>query len=65
MTVYVRPKKSEEKPDKTKKIRKKVPKELIYEMRHGSPIYYKDYDKVLTGEKNWMKLWEAVRFRHF
>ncbi len=51
MTVYVRPKKSEEKPDKTKKIRKKVPKELIYEMRHGSPIYYKDYDKVLTGEK--------------
>ena len=31
--------------------RKKVPKELIYEMRKGSPIYYRDYDKVLSGEK--------------
>ena len=30
---------------------KRVPKELIYEMRYGSPIYYRDYDKVLTGEK--------------
>jgi len=34
-----------------KKTRKTVPKVLIYEMRHGSPIYYKDYDKVLSGEK--------------
>ncbi len=33
-----------------KKKRIKVPKELIYEMRKGSPIYYRDYDKVLKGE---------------
>jgi len=38
----------------TKKERKikRVPKELIYEMRYGSPIYYRDYDKVLSGEKS-------------
>ncbi len=36
--------------EKTTK-RKRVPKELIYEMRHGSPIYYRDYDKVIAGEK--------------
>ncbi len=36
--------------EKTTK-RKRVPKELIYEMRHGSPIYYRDYDKVISGEK--------------
>ena len=29
----------------------RVPKELIYEMRHGRPIYYRDYGKVLSGEK--------------
>ncbi len=34
-----------------KKTRKRAPKELIYEMRYGSPIYYRDYDKVLSGEK--------------
>ena len=34
-----------------KKATKRVPKELVYEMRHGSPIYYRDYDKVLSGEK--------------
>ena len=33
-----------------KKTRKKVPRALIYEMRKGSPIYYRDYDKVLKGE---------------
>ena len=33
-----------------KRIYKRVPKELIYEMRKGSPIYYRDYDKVLKGE---------------
>ncbi|WP_028949821.1 Uma2 family endonuclease [Sulfurihydrogenibium subterraneum] len=32
--------------------RKKIPKGLIYEMRHGKPIYYRDYDKVLEGEKS-------------
>ena len=30
---------------------KMIPKELIYEMRFGSPSYYRDYDKVLSGEK--------------
>ncbi len=39
-----------EKKQKNKK-RKRVSKELIYEMRHGSPIYYRDYDKVISGEK--------------
>ena len=34
-----------------KKKRKSIPKVLIYEMRKGSPIYYRDYDKVLSGEK--------------
>ncbi|ADY74001.1 hypothetical protein Dester_1370 [Desulfurobacterium thermolithotrophum DSM 11699] len=34
-----------------KKRRKSIPKVLIYEMRKGSPIYYRDYDKVLSGEK--------------
>ena len=38
------------KKEKLKK-RKRVPRELIYEMRYGSPIYYRDYDKVLSGEK--------------
>ncbi len=37
--------------EKKKTVRKRIPKELIYEMRHGSPIYYRDYDKVLNGEK--------------
>ena len=32
--------------------RKTILKELIYEMRHGKPIYYRDYDKVLSGEKS-------------
>ncbi|WP_457623161.1 Uma2 family endonuclease [Persephonella sp.] len=36
---------------KEKKKTRKVPKELVYEMRYGSPIYYRDYDKVLSGEK--------------
>ena len=36
---------------KEKKTRKRVPKYLIYEMRKGSPIYYRDYDKVISGEK--------------
>ena len=36
---------------KEKKIkRRRIPKELIYEMRYGRPIYYRDYDKVLSGE---------------
>ncbi len=35
-----------------KRKRKRVPRELVYEMRHGSPIYYRDYDLVLSGEKS-------------
>ncbi len=38
--------------EKKKIKRKKIPKELIYEMRYGSPIYYRDYDKVLEGKKS-------------
>ncbi|WP_163329302.1 Uma2 family endonuclease [Desulfurobacterium thermolithotrophum] len=37
---------------KKKRGRKGIPKELIYEMRYGKPIYYRDYDKVLSGEKS-------------
>ncbi len=47
MSTVVKNKKKAEK--KTK--RKKIPKHLIYEMRKGSPIYYRDYDKVISGEK--------------
>jgi len=36
---------------KVAKKRRRIPKELIYEMRFGSPIYYRDYDRVLSGEK--------------
>lgn len=32
--------------------KKVIPKILIYEMRYGKPIYYKDYEKVLNGELN-------------
>ncbi len=35
-----------------KRTTRRVPKELIYEMRYGKPIYYRDYDKVLSGEKS-------------
>ncbi len=38
--------------EKIKKKRRGIPKELIYEMRYGSPIYYRDYNKVLSGEKS-------------
>ena len=34
-----------------RKKRKTIPKELIYEMRNGKAIYYRDYEKVLLGEK--------------
>ena len=42
-----------------RKSRKGVPRELIYEMRYGKPIYYRDYDKVLSGEKSFSftELW--------
>lgn len=38
--------------EKKKTKRKRIPKELIYEMRYGSPVYYRDYDKVLEGKKS-------------
>ena len=30
---------------------KKIPEALIYEMMDGVPIYYRDYDEVLSGNK--------------
>jgi Uma2 family endonuclease len=38
---------------KTKKKRevRKIPKELVYEMRLGRPVYYRYYNEVLLGEK--------------
>ncbi len=38
-------------PKKIRLKRKPVPKELIYEMVDGKPIYYRDYKKVLTQKK--------------
>ncbi len=35
---------------KTKSARPKVPRALVYEMRRGRPIYYRDYEKVMRGE---------------
>lgn len=35
---------------KTTKKRKTIPKELVYELINGSPVYYKDYEKVLSGQ---------------
>ncbi|NUO09106.1 MAG: Uma2 family endonuclease [Candidatus Brocadia sp.] len=37
---------------KEKGKRRKIPKELICEMVSGRPVYYRDYNKVLTGEKS-------------
>ncbi len=39
------------KSEETKAKKRSILKELIYEMRSGKPIYYRDYDKVLSGEK--------------
>ncbi len=49
MAVATKEKKLTNKQAKQKK-RVKIPKALVYEMRKGSPIYYRDYDKVLSGE---------------
>lgn len=38
---------------KTKKATKKkkqIPKELVYEIINASPVYYRDYEKVLSGQ---------------
>ncbi len=34
-----------------KREKQRVPKALIYEMRRGKPIYYRDYQRVLSKEK--------------
>ncbi|WP_197017109.1 hypothetical protein [Persephonella sp. IF05-L8] len=35
--------------EKKKKAEKEFPRNLY--IKYGSPIYYKDYDKVISGEK--------------
>lgn len=37
--------------EEEKKVTQKVPEALIYEMTPHGPIYYRDYEKVLSGEK--------------
>lgn len=34
-----------------KTAKKRVPKELVYEVINGKAVYYRDYDKVLSGNK--------------
>jgi len=34
------------------KKRRKIPGELIYERVKGSPVYYRDYTRILSGEKS-------------
>ena len=51
--------------EKQKKGRKRIPKELIYEMRYGSPIYYRDYDKVLSGEKTLEEVMGSSKLQWF
>ena len=36
----------------TAATRQRIPKELIYEMRHGKAVYYRDYRKVAAHEKS-------------
>ncbi len=48
MTTVVKNQLKNKKKKQTKRV--KIPKALVYEMRKGSPIYYRDYDKVLSGE---------------
>ncbi len=54
--------KAKEKPIKKQK---RVPKELIYEMRYGSPIYYRDYDKVISGEKTLEEVMGSSKLQWF
>ncbi len=51
--------------EKQKKGRKRIPKELIYEMRYGTPIYYRDYDKVLSGEKTLEEVMGSSKLQWF
>ncbi len=50
MATVLKEKKQLKNKQKKQTKRTRVPKALIYEMRKGSPIYYRDYDKVLAGE---------------
>lgn len=43
----------ENKPVTRKK--KTIPKELIYEMVMGIPIYYHGYEEVISGEKKYSR----------
>ena len=60
---------------KAKGRRTKVPRALVYEMRRGRPIYYRDYEKVLQGELpleavmgsskiHVLLIWVMLRFLH-
>ncbi|GAB6077225.1 PDDEXK family nuclease [Desulfurobacterium crinifex] len=51
--------------DRSKKTRKGIPRELIYEMRYGKPIYYRDYDKVLSGEKTLEEIVGSSKLQSF
>jgi Uma2 family endonuclease len=48
-----------------KKGKKRVPRELIYEMRYGKPIYYRDYDKILSGEKSLEEVMGSSKLQSF
>jgi len=51
--------------EKKKTKRKRIPKELIYEMRYGSPVYYRDYDKVLEGKKSLEEVMGSSKLQWF
>jgi len=53
------------KKEKKKTKRKRIPRELIYEMRYGSPIYYRDYEKVLSGEKTLEEVMGSSKLQGF
>ena len=38
-----------------KKGKKRVPRELIYEMRYGKPIYYRDTIRFYQVKNHWRK----------
>ena len=48
-----------------KKTRRGVPRELIYEMRYGKLIYYRNYDKVLSGEKSLEEVMGSSKLQSF
>jgi hypothetical protein len=44
------PKVAERKPSHAGTDKRKLLRTLTYEKRHGSPIFYQDYKRVLSGE---------------